>query len=411
MSAMTTRRRQSRESNTASQTQLQRTRRGSRSVASDGLEKDVYDISSVDWSNVEAKFHELMSLMNASTSNINAIQARAAHIARVSDIIASLLDRAQEESRQLLISGDAAMAAETGIMVLRLRKLFYKADHLQLVPAYLHLARTRQFQERYGDAEEMLSLAQFIVMKNQDVVSVAIKAELHQSFGLLYAADNKLDAAAKHLSYAIYYLSHLHGARSIYTSFSYFDLANVFASKSSMESAMALYDSIKEIWYNFLVTVLSDIVEKRAAMRTRRYEDDDAEASEAALHASARAVGSDNLADASKMLYAIMHIQREHYRVNHPSTARAAFVLGMFLLWVDNMDEAREHMLSARSASQHFFGERHPVVQEIESWCANFDMAWDDSGAKCTTTNSPKCRDVGCDKNSEAASGEANVTN
>lgn len=58
----------------------------------------------------------------------------------------------------------------------------------------------------------MLSLAHCIVLKHQEKVSVAMKAELHQAFGLLYAADNKLDAAVNHLTYTTYYLSCLHGS-------------------------------------------------------------------------------------------------------------------------------------------------------------------------------------------------------
>lgn len=74
-----------------------------------------------------------------------------------------------------------------------------------------------------------------------------MKAELHQAFGLLYAADNKLDAAVNHLTYTTYYLSCLHGPQHILTTFSYFDLGNVFAAKANVQSAMALYDCVKQI--------------------------------------------------------------------------------------------------------------------------------------------------------------------
>lgn len=335
---------------------------------------DPCDISGVGWANLEPKFFELMDLMEAPTSGISALEARAAHRQRVSAVVVSLLDRAQEESRRLLVEGDGPAAEEAGVKVLRLRELFYGQNSLELVPAYLHLARTKQFLERYGGAEDMLSLAHFIVLQHQDKVSTTMKAELHQTFGLLYAADGQLDAAVKHLTCTTYYLSYLHGPRHVLTTFSYFDLANVFVAQASMESAMALYDAVKDIWYTHLTAVLRDVLaEKAAARKLAKYKEDDDTVVDLG-YASAREFGADNLADTSKMLYGILAIQKERFRVAHPTPARAAFVLGLFLLWIDDVEEARRHLNMARALARRFHGQRHPVVQEIEEWCVHFDV-------------------------------------
>lgn len=365
---------------------------------STGIEMNPLDISGVGWSTLEKKFHELMELMDAPVSGISALEAREQHRETVTEVIVSLLDRAQEECRKLLVEGNAEAAEEAGVKVLHLRVTFYGENKLELVPAYLHLARTKQFLELYGDAEDMLSLAHFIVLHHQDNVSISMKAELHQTFGLLYAADEKLDAAVNHLSCATYYLSGIHGPENILTTFSYFDLGNVFAAKGSMESAMALYDTVKEIWYTYLMKVLQEIVEKKAeAEKLKKYEDDD-EVHEAG-YASARAFGVENRVDTSKMLYGIYGIQRERFLISHPSTARAGFILGLFLLWVDNESEAAKFLRESRTTSKAFYGDNHPIVQEIEEWSNLFgislrEKSGSSEGASVRQQDSPESLEV-----------------
>ncbi|EPY36684.1 zinc finger, MYND domain containing 12 [Angomonas deanei] len=338
--------------------------------------KDPYDISGVGWGNLEARFGELMELMNSPTSGVNALQARQAHQEHVQEIINTLLERAEEEGRRLLLAGNAEAAQEAGVKLLRLREQFHGKNALGLLPMYIHLARCKQFMERYGEAEDMLSMAHFIVLRHQEEVPITTKAELHQSFGLLYAADDKLDAALKQLTVATYYLSSLYGPRHIMTTFSYFDLGNVFAAKASMESAMAVYDCIKEIWYTHLTDSLSDILEQRALYEKLKKYDDEVNPFDDGYE-STKALGEDTLADASKMLLGVFSIQQERYREQHPSTCRAEFVLGLFLLWTQELETAQVHLSSARACAQSFYGPRHPVVQEIEAWTESFGLSYE----------------------------------
>ena len=56
--------------------------------------------------------------------------------------------------------------------------------------------------DKFKQAEEFLSLAQWNILKHPEA-DVSLKAELHQTFGLLYASDGKLDLALKQLSQAV----------------------------------------------------------------------------------------------------------------------------------------------------------------------------------------------------------------
>ncbi|KAK7200872.1 TAX-1 [Novymonas esmeraldas] len=367
-----------------------------RSPPSSANDKNQYDITNVTWGTLESRFDELVALMDTPATGVNALQVRATNRQRIGSAIASLLDKAQDECRQLLLDGDADAAEKAGVLVLRLRERFYKPNHVDLIPAYLHLARTKQFLKLYGDAEDMLSLAQYIMLKHPDEVTVTMKADLHQAFGLLYATDSKFEAAVQQLSRATYYLSLLHGPRHVLTTFSYFDLGNVMAAKSSMESAMALYDAVKEIWYTHLISALADVVARREDMQAQLKYSENTPAQELreACYVTAHTFGSENLADASKMLHGIHRIQQERFHNAHPSPVRAEFILGLFLLWTDNEPEAQRHLTAARVASQRFYGPRHPVVQEMEEWCTRFDLPFaagdgefeDDETADAATT-------------------------
>lgn len=346
-------------------------------------DKSQYDITDANWATLETRFDELMSLMDTPATGVNALEVRTANRQRIGTAIAALLNKAQEGCRQLLLEGDADGAEKAGVKVLRLRERYYKPNHIELIPAYLHLARTKQFLELYGDAEDMLSLAQYIMLKHADGVTTSMKADLHQAFGLLYATDGKLEAAVQQLSCATYYLSLLHGAQHVLTTFSYFDLGNVFAAKASMESAMSMYDAVKEIWYTHLAASLDDVVARRAEVQAQlKYSDHNGEAElRRACYATAHAFGKESMADASKMLHGICRIQEERFQQAHPSPVRAEFVLGLFLLWAEDEGEAHHYLNAARRGSQLFYGPRHPVVQEIEEWCDLFGISYDDDAA------------------------------
>ena len=165
------------------------------------MDPSVFDVTSVDWSTLEPRFDELMGMLSAPTSGLNASQARIQQKQVVSAAITKLLDVAQQECRRMLIEGNATAAVEGGLKTLKLKEQFYGPGSLQLVPSYFHLARTNQYMDKFKAAEEFLSLAQWAILRHPDA-DVSLKAELHQTFGLLYASDGKLDAALKQLTCA-----------------------------------------------------------------------------------------------------------------------------------------------------------------------------------------------------------------
>ena len=332
-------------------------------------------IDKMGWSGVEAKFYELQGLLSAPTAGLNASQARQQQKTYVTAAITVLLDNAHAECRRLLIRGDAKAAVEGGLQTLRLKQAYYGEASLPLVPAYFHLARTNQFLDKFKAAEEFLSLAQWTILQHPEA-DVSLKAELHQTFGLLYASDARLDAALKQLTCATYYLSVMNGPEHVVTSFGYFDIGNVFAAKGNMESAMAFYDKVKDIWHTHLTQALRwTLQQSNAAAAAQGWDGASQPTTTNVPMGTPTEMGEENVQDAAKMLRGILALQTERLTALHPSTTRASYVQGMFLLWVGDTTGALEGMLRTVEACRRLYGDRHPSTIEVRQLITAFGMA------------------------------------
>mmetsp|Transcript_22625 Transcript_22625/g.40595 ORF Transcript_22625/g.40595 Transcript_22625/m.40595 type:complete len:374 (-) Transcript_22625:1791-2912(-) len=316
----------------------------------------------VDWNALEQNFQELNSMLNAPSYGLNASLARQKQKKQVESSIETLLEMAQGEARRLLVEGDAQASVEGGLRTLKLKEAYYGQGSLQLVPSYFHLARTNQYLDKFKQAEEFLSLAQWNILKHPDA-DVALKAELHQTFGLLYASDGKLDLALKQLSQATYYLTILNGPSHVLTSFGYFDLGNVFAAKSNMDSAMAFYEKVKDIWYHHLSKVFE--LELNAV--------DPEEDAPQLEHQSPASFGEENLQDGQKMIKGIVGLQTERFGLVHPSTGRAELILGLFFRWIQDDEHSIESLTRALEIHKRVYGAQHMSTMKVRQLVSQFN--------------------------------------
>ena len=321
------------------------------------VEPNSLNLGSVDWTALELKFNELNALRNAPRSGLNASKARQRQKEQVSEAIESLLEMAQSACRRMLVEGDAKEAIEGGLKTLKLKESYYSTGSLQLVPSYFHLARVNQYMDRYKAAEEFLSLAQWAILKHPSCDTL-LKAELHQTYGLLYASDGRLDIALKQLAQATYYLTEIHGPEHVLTSFGYFDLGNVFAAKANMDCAMSFYDKVKDIWYTHLTECFQcqpfDIKARPATLL------------------SPEQLGEENLQDALKMLRGIVGLQTERFTQVHPCTGKAELVLGLFNVWIADNAIAQEGLGRALEIHKRVYGATHQTVTAIKSYMTQF---------------------------------------
>lgn len=299
-------------------------------------------------------------MLNAPSYGLNASLARQKQKQQVESSIETLLEMAQAEARRLLVEGDAQASVEGGLRTLKLKEAYFGTGSLQLVPSYFHLARTNQYLDKFKQAEEFLSLAQWNILKHPDA-DVSLKAELHQTFGLLYASDGKLDLALRQLSQATYFLTILNGPNHILTSFGYFDLGNVFAAKSNMDSAMAFYEKVKDIWFDHLSLAFKEETGE---------EDEDAPPME---HKTPVSFGEENLQDGLKMIRGIVGLQTERFGLVHPSTGRSELILGLFLRWIEDDQHAMESFARALEIHKRVYGAQHQSTMKVRHFVTQFD--------------------------------------
>eukprot|EP01012_Entosiphon_sulcatum_P064626 TRINITY_DN93453_c0_g1_i1.p1 TRINITY_DN93453_c0_g1~~TRINITY_DN93453_c0_g1_i1.p1 ORF type:complete len:378 (-),score=66.79 TRINITY_DN93453_c0_g1_i1:111-1244(-) len=310
--------------------------------------------SNIDWNTLESKFQELNAMLTAPSYGLNASAARLKQKQQVEQAIQTLLDMAQTEARRLLVEGDSRGSLEGGLRTLKLKEEYYGTGSLQLVPCYFHLARANQYMDKFKQAEEFLSLAQWTILKHPEC-DVALKAELHQTFGLLYASDGKLDIALKQLAQATYYLTILNGPSHILTSFGYFDLGNVFAANSNMDSAMAFYEKVKEIWYAHLERVATALPDEL------QFE-----------HSTPTSFGEENLQDGLKMIRGIVGLQTERFGSVHPATGKAELILALYYAWMDDIGKAGECFERSLEIHRRVFGPQHTTTVKVRQYMQRY---------------------------------------
>eukprot|EP01027_Heterolobosea_sp_BB2_P012666 GEZU01018331.1.p1 GENE.GEZU01018331.1~~GEZU01018331.1.p1 ORF type:complete len:365 (-),score=70.32 GEZU01018331.1:50-1144(-) len=356
--------------------------RSKSSLSADPSMKFGTNAPAIDWGTIDAKFNELKGLLNAPTFGYNSGAERVKQRQNVELALQSLLELAQSEANRLLVEGDLQGALIGGVKALELTQDFYGTNSIFLIPAYFHLAKTNQSLGKYQQAEEFLSLANWTILKNGPDVDNGIYAELHQSFGLLYTVQNKLDLAIAHLAQSVYYMSLVMGPESVITSFGYYNLGNVFAAKGKMDSANDFLCKVQEIWYRELCRSLTtprndDDADQRQENREEASSTTSTSANTNANTKSnlllkkepeiiyADTFGEQKIMDASRMLTQVLAVQMERYGENHLNTGKANLVLALFYRWIGDLTKARSFFDKAETILNNVLGINNPETSEV----------------------------------------------
>ena len=104
----------------------------------------------------------------------------------------------------------------------------------------------------------------------------------------------------------MYYASKYHGAESIDTSSSYYRLGDCFLAQGNVESSLALFDKVVDIWYKYL----------------------------SALHAGTnkeeQILSEEILSDGHDQLTRVLNSRVQLLGENHIAVGEAAYTLGLF---------------------------------------------------------------------------------
>lgn len=204
---------------------------------------------------------------------------------------------------------------------------------------------------------EFLSISHWIMIKSPDC-PLHVRAELHQNFGLLFVSMNQMSKAVDHLSSCVYYLSLLHGTDSLITSFGYFNLGNVFASKNDPQTAQKFFGKVIDIWHNQLTRQILDTPSAPAPTATgtnkskkdTEIEDLETEAKNSIFPSTLvqlDTLDEEKIREAQKMFDQIGMSSQEQMGENSLEYGKTLLVIGLYQWWIGEIIRAKESIEKA----------------------------------------------------------------
>ncbi|CAM9150902.1 unnamed protein product [Scytosiphon promiscuus] len=291
------------------------------------------------WHGIMHKISPLIGPLRATPPIIGSEEERARREYTVQMSKRALIDLCQQEASKFLVQGRYDLAVPGAIQALAFAKEIFGDGSIEMVPPYLLLSEANLGLGLLPSAEGFLSMANWSILKTPQC-SNAIRSQLHRNFGKLHTAQNKLDEALDDLSKDVYCSSLEVGPEHIDTSAGYFLIANIFYAQRKVESSLAFYDKVVDIWYKFLASVRNDAT-------------------------LAEDVGKAQLSEGMDMLTRVLNIRTNLLGDTHIATGEARCTLGLLHLFVADKATAVEHLSSASEIYTHHLGSEHASTQDV----------------------------------------------
>ncbi|CAM9764482.1 unnamed protein product [Ectocarpus fasciculatus] len=285
------------------------------------------------------KISPLIGPLRATPQIIGSEEERARREYTVQMSKRALIDLCQQEASKLLVQGRYDLAVPGAIQALAFSKEIFGDGSIETVPPYLLLSEANLGLGLLQSAEGFLSMANWSILKTPQC-SNAIRSQLHRNFGKLHTAQNKLDEALDDLSKDVYCSSLEVGPEHIDTSAGFFLIANIFYAQRKVESSLAFYDKVVDIWYKFLASVRSD----------------------ANL---AENVGKAQLSEGMDMLTRVLNTRVNLLGDTHIATGEARCTLGLLHLFVADKAAAVDHLTLASEIYTKQLGSDHASTQDV----------------------------------------------
>jgi len=296
------------------------------------------------WEGIMHKLVHLLAPLRGKPSTIGSEEERKKREYSMMMSKRALIDLTKNVSQTFLIKGKFELAIPGAMQSLIFCKDVYGQDAVEVVGSYLLLAEANLGLNRFKKAQEFLSLANWSVTKEKNPRR-DLKSILHRGFGKLYAAQGKYVLASQELAKDIYNSSICFGPEHIKTSGGYFHLASVFDAQYRVESALAFYDKVVDIWYKYL-----------SAIRINGEDD-------------MIMVNEVEIVEALEMLKKILETRQQFLGIDHIATGEVKYTLGLLLLVAGKTKEeekAREYVGEALKIYEFHLGSEHPSTKDVK---------------------------------------------
>ena len=299
------------------------------------------ELARMAWNGILCKIVHVMGKVLAQSSHVGSEEERDRRSAAVTAGKLALVGLCREEAASHVVRGQFELAIPAAQYALRFSTSVYGEGSVELVPAYLLIAEANLGLARYRQAEEQLTLANWVLLKSPDA-SNALRSQLRRNFGRLYASQSKFDEALRQLADDVYYSSLMVGPEHVDTSGGYFQLGNVFYSMNKVENALAMYDKVVDIWYKCITQLLSL----------------DGPAHLAPL-------GDAKGAEGVEVLSHIRKRREECVGGSNIATGESNYILGLLYQYLGQLQKAAEHMRLALAIYENQLGAEHQSTKDV----------------------------------------------
>lgn len=313
------------------------------------------------WHGIIKKISHLIAPLLNSPPIIGTKDERARRSKNISLSKKTLIDFCLAESQTLLSSEKYQLAIPGAIQALKFSKDLYGDMSVENVEPYLILAQASLGLHSSRQAEEYLALAKWIVL-NDENCSDRVKSRLHQLLGRLHTAEGKFEDAKTEFASSIFYSARNYGAEAIATAIGYYNLGDVFIALGNIESALAFFDKVVDIWYKYLSGLHSQALSKMGGRFSESQGD---------------GIGDDipledpteaQLTDGRNHLTQILDNRQRLLGDNHIATGEVQYCLGLFEFFIlGNEEESARFIGVAREIYESQLGTTHASTLHVNA--------------------------------------------
>ena len=329
-------------------------------ITNDGFALNYFsrDVAEQAWNGIIKKIIHLLVPLRAPAPIVGTAEERAKREAGLVLSKRSLIDFCLSESSNLLSVQRYALAVPAAQEALKFSREVDGDKSVAVIEPYLQLAQAYLGLHDHQRAEEFLSLARWIAMSNKDC-SDSTRYRLHMLMGRVSTARGNFDAAKRDYASSVYFSACAFGAESVASSIGYFRLGDVFLGQGNVESALAFFDKVVDIWYKYLSTMHNNATNKAAAATGGEGE---------GTFEPLEELSEEYLADGHSQLQQVLETRRRLLGAVHIATGEVQFTLGLFELYLLGNDEAAEAFVTAAHKSyESQLGPDHPSAVHVTS--------------------------------------------
>lgn len=199
------------------------------------------------WDSIMCRIVHIVGALRTATPAIGADE-RARQEAEANVTRLRLIGLCQSEASKACVRAEFHLAIPAALFALQLLTEVHGEGRLELVSAHLLLSEANLGAKRFHQAEQYLTLANWVLVKNPQA-SDALRSTLRRNFGKLYAAQGRYEEALHHLADDIYHSSLQFGPEHVHTSGGYFEMGACFFALQQVEPALAFFDKTADVWY------------------------------------------------------------------------------------------------------------------------------------------------------------------